>query len=94
MATDDTKQQLQAAIGTALEVDAAPKLTVHVVDALSDTPAKRKEADADQRQQDAVASIENDPMIRQLRDRLGAQLRTETIKPNHRRQATQQRDVP
>ena len=94
MATDDTKQQLQAAIGTALDVEPAPKLTVHVVDALSDTPAQRKEADADQRQQDAVASIENDPMIRQLRDRLGAQLRTETIKPNNRQQATQQRDVP
>ena len=94
LVTDDTKQQLQDALADHLSGEKTPTLKVHVVDALADTPAQRLEADADKRQQDAVASIENDPIVQQLRDRLGAQLRTETIKPNRRLATTQQRDAP
>ena len=94
LVTEDTKQQLQDALADHLSGKQTPTLRVHVVDALADTPAQRLEANADKRQQDAVASIENDPIIQQLRDRLGAQLRTETIKPNRRSATTQQRDAP
>ncbi|MET1380335.1 DNA polymerase III subunit gamma/tau C-terminal domain-containing protein, partial [Staphylococcus aureus] len=67
LATEDARASLQSAIGQAWDAGAPPHLQISIVDELHDTPAKRTEADAEKRQQDAVASIENDPIIQQLR---------------------------
>lgn len=92
LATDDARTHLQSAIGDAWGAGEPPHLKISIVDELHDTPAKRTEADAEKRQQDAVASIENDPIIQQLCSQLGARLRPETIKPHRSPGAMQQRD--
>ncbi|HET7315233.1 DNA polymerase III subunit gamma/tau [Salinisphaera sp.] len=92
LATDEARIRLQAAVAEAWGSGEPPHLKISVVDALHDTPAQRIEADADKRQQDAVASIENDPIIQQLRSQLGARLRPETIKPYRSPGAMQPRD--
>ncbi|MGN8200558.1 DNA polymerase III subunit gamma/tau [Salinisphaera sp. RV14] len=92
LATEDARERLQSALSDAWGTAAPPHLKINVVDELHDTPAKRIEANAEKRQQDAVASIENDPIIQQLRSQLGARLRPETIKPHRSPGAMQQRD--
>ncbi|AWN17541.1 DNA polymerase III subunit gamma/tau [Salinisphaera sp. LB1] len=92
LATEDARERLQSALADAWGTAAPPHLKINVVDELHDTPAKRIEANAEKRQQDAVASIENDPIIQQLRSQLGARLRPETIKPHRSPGAMQQRD--
>lgn len=82
LATDAARETLQSALARVWQCESVPHLQVKVVDAVEDTPAQRVEADAEQRHLDAVASIENDPIVRQLQQRLGARLRPETIKPH------------
>ncbi len=82
LATDNARDKLQDALVKAWHPDAAPKLRIQVVDAADDSPAQRAEQAADARQREAERSIENDPTVRQLRERLGAEVRTDTIKPN------------
>jgi DNA polymerase-3 subunit gamma/tau len=92
LATDSACEVLQNALAETWGTAKAPHLQVKVVDTVDDTPAQRVEANAEQRQVDAVASIENDPIVRQLQDRLGARLRPETIKPHRAHNAIQPRD--
>lgn len=94
LATANARDALQDAISREWAPDAAPRLGIEFVDETRDTPAQRTADDAQARQQDAVASIENDPYVRQLRDRLGAQLRAETIKPHRPQPSLQTRDEP
>lgn len=90
LATDDTRKNLQRAIARVWPHEKAPHLGIKIVDQLHDTPAKRNENEAEKRQQAAVASMESDPIVQQLRDRLGAQLRPETVKPNRQRERDEQ----
>ncbi|ROO32395.1 DNA polymerase III subunit gamma/tau [Salinisphaera orenii] len=92
LATAGAKRKLEAALAAYWAPQPAPKLSVEFVDEARDTPAQRQEQDAEARQRDAIASIENDPFVHRLRDRLGAQLRADTIKPNRRSAAAQQRE--
>lgn len=94
LATANARDALQDAISREWAPDAAPRLAIEFVDETRDTPAQRTADDAQTRQQDAVASIENDPFVQQLRDRLGAQLRAETIKPHRPQPSLQTRDEP
>ena len=99
LATPSAREALAHALGEIWAPRAAPSLKLEVVDAVADTPAMRTEQDAERRQLDAVASIENDPIVKQLREQLGARLRPETIKPIRAHQAihdkaVQQRDDP
>lgn len=92
LATSSARDALQDALSREWAPDTAPQLMIEFVDETRDTPAQRIAEDARSRQRDAVASIENDPFVQQLRDRLGAQLRAETIKPYRPQHSTQPRD--
>lgn len=94
LATANAREALQAAFLREWAPGTPPRLVIEYVDETRDTPAQRIAEDAQSRQRDAVASIENDPFVQQLRDRLGAQLRAETIKPYRPQSATQPRDEP
>jgi len=82
LATASACRKLEQALQAQRPDADALKLKVRIVDSADDAPARRVEQQADERQQEAVRAIENDPTVRQLQQRLGAQLRTETIKPN------------
>jgi DNA polymerase-3 subunit gamma/tau len=92
LATPNAKDALQQALATEWAPNDAPRLAIEFVDEAHDTPAQRIEEDAQARQQAAIASIENDPFVKQLRERLGAQLRAETIKPHRSTDAMPNRD--
>jgi len=82
LATASACRKLQQALDRLWLPASAPKLKVKIVTAVDDAPARRAEQAADARQQQAVRAIENDPTVRQLQERLGARLRTDSIKPN------------
>lgn len=82
LATDLARDKLQAALDAQWQPAVAPKLRVRIVDNVEDSPAQQAKQAADTRQREAVQSIENDPNVRELQKRLGAQLRTDSIKPN------------
>jgi DNA polymerase-3 subunit gamma/tau len=90
LATDDAKARLQQALARLWQASEAPQVSIQIVDQLADTPAKRSEDEVEKRQQQAVASIENDPIIQKLRSQLGARLRPETVKPHRSPGAMQQ----
>jgi DNA polymerase-3 subunit gamma/tau len=92
LATPNARDALQAAIANHWAPAKAPRLVVEFVEEARDTPAQRIEESAQARQQEAVASIENDPFVQQLRERLGAQLRAETIKPHRTSEAIHKRE--
>ena len=92
LAMGSARDNLQDALARHWAPASTPKLVIEFVDETRDTPAQRIEEDAQARQQAAVASIENDPFVQQLRERLGAQLRAETIKPHRPQAATEKRD--
>ncbi|MES1932257.1 DNA polymerase III subunits gamma and tau [Salinisphaera shabanensis T35B1] len=92
LATPNAKDALQQALATEWAPNDAPRLAIEFVDEARDTPAQRIEEDAQARQQAAIASIKNDPFVKQLRERLGAQLRAETIKPHRSTDAMLNRD--
>ncbi|MES1926931.1 DNA polymerase III subunit gamma/tau [Salinisphaera sp. T31B1] len=92
LATPGARETLQQALADHWAPAGAPRLAIEYVDQADDTPAQRIEQDAQARQRDAVASIENDPVVRQLKERLGARVRPETIKPYRAEHAVQQRD--
>jgi len=58
------------------------KVEIEVSAAQLDTPARRQQADAEQKLQAARASIESDPNIRAMREVFGATVQPESIKPN------------
>lgn len=82
LATDSARSKLQAALDKQWQPDEAPKLRIRMVDSVDDSPAQRAEQAKDARRQEAIQSIENDPNVRELQERLGARLRTDSIKPN------------
>lgn len=82
LATDSAQNKLQQALDDHWQPAQAPKLKLQFVDSVDDAPARRAERAADARQQAAVRSIENDPNVRHLQERLGAELRSDSIKPN------------
>ena len=92
LATPNNKDALQQALAAEWSPREAPHLSIEFVDEARNTPAQRIEQDAQARQQAAVASIENDPFVQKLRQRLGAQLRAETIKPHRHSKAMPNRD--
>ncbi|MES1952688.1 DNA polymerase III subunits gamma and tau [Salinisphaera sp. S4-8] len=92
LATPNNKDALQQALASEWAPKEAPRVVIEYVDEARDTPAQRIEEDAQARQQAAIASIENDPFVKQLRERLGAQLRAETIKPHRNKDAMPNRD--
>ncbi len=96
LATENARGVLETALARLWQPAAGPRLAIKVVAEVPDTLAREAEQNAAARQREAVASIENDPIVKQLRDQLGACLRPETIK-SHRPQAmstpaAQQRD--
>lgn len=82
LATDSARNKLQQALDAQWQPATAPKLKIQVVASVADAPARRAQEAAATRQQEAVRAIENDPTVRQLQERLGAQLRADSIKPN------------
>lgn len=83
LATDSACGKLQAALDKRWPPGTAPKLRVRLVDSVDDSPAQQAQQAVAARQQAAVQAIENDPNVRQLQERLGARLRTDSIKPNN-----------
>lgn len=82
LASDSARRKLQAALDARWQPQQAPKLRIHMVDSVDDSPAQQAEQAANARQQDAVQSIRNDPNVQQLQERLGARLRADSIQPN------------
>lgn len=54
---------------------------VEVAQTAIDTPARRQQAAASDRQQAAIAAIQQDPNVQQMVDMFGAVIQTDTIKP-------------
>jgi len=82
LATESARSKLQAALNAHWQPHKAPKVRIQMVDSVDDSPAQQAEQAADARQQEAVQAIRNDPNVQQLQERLGARLRTDSIKPN------------
>lgn len=82
LATDSARDKLQQALDAQWQPRRAPRLRVRIVSSVDDAPARRAEQAAEARRQEAIQSIENDPTVRQLQERLGAELRPDTIQPN------------
>ncbi len=61
--------------------DGGPKLSIRVANIGDDTPAKRREQAEARAREAARAAIENDPFVNKLKERLGASVRPETVKP-------------
>jgi DNA polymerase-3 subunit gamma/tau len=59
----------------------AIKIEIEVAEAVLDTPARRQQADAEEKMRAARASIESDPNIRAMREVFGATVQPESIKP-------------
>jgi DNA polymerase-3 subunit gamma/tau len=66
---------LQAQLGKAV------RLSVVLGEAETPTPAERNRNEKRDRQEKAVAAIEGDPFIRDVRDEFGASIDESTIKP-------------
>jgi len=72
---DKLTQALSAHFGEAVKVD------IEVSASQLDTPARRQQADAEEKLRAARASIESDPNIRAMREVFGATVQPESIKP-------------
>ena len=62
-------------------VGAPVRLEFEVGGAAGDTPARREEQARDERLELARLALENDPNVQALRDRFGAVIQPESIKP-------------
>jgi DNA polymerase-3 subunit gamma/tau len=76
---DKLTQALSAHFGAAIKLDIevganAPSVAI-------DTPARRQQADAQDKLQAARAAIESDPNVRAMRDIFGATVQPESVKP-------------
>ncbi len=78
LCTRQQEERLAAALGRLL--GAAVSLEIEVGGTL-DTPARREEQARDERLEQARAAIERDPNVRALRDRFGAVVQPDSIKP-------------
>jgi DNA polymerase-3 subunit gamma/tau len=57
------------------------KVEFEVAQVVADTPARRKQAEADDRLQAARQSIEADPNVRAMQEIFGAVVQLESVKP-------------
>jgi DNA polymerase-3 subunit gamma/tau len=77
---DKLAQALTAHFGETIKLDIELGVDAHAT--TLDTPARRQQAQAQDRMQAARASIESDPNIQAMRDIFGATVLPESIKPN------------
>jgi DNA polymerase-3 subunit gamma/tau len=59
----------------------AVKLEFEVTKVVSDSPARRKQAEVEDRQQAARQTIDADPNVRAMQDMFGATVQPESVKP-------------
>jgi DNA polymerase-3 subunit gamma/tau len=78
LCTRQQEDRLAAALGKV--VGAAVTIEIELGGTL-DTPARREEQARDERLEQARAAIERDPNVRALRDRFGAVVQPDSIKP-------------
>ena len=78
MHTRQQEERLSQALGRLLGVPASIEIELGSV---SDTPARREEQARDERLEQARAALERDPKVQALRDRFGAVLQPDSIKP-------------
>ena len=57
------------------------KLDIEVAQVVADSPARRKQAEVEDRQQAARQAIETDPNVRAMQDMFGATVQPESVKP-------------
>ncbi|MBC7984752.1 MAG: DNA polymerase III subunit gamma/tau [Candidatus Obscuribacterales bacterium] len=72
---DKLKQALSAHFGESI------KLEIEITETQLDTPARRQQADAEEKMRSARAAIESDPNIRAMREVFGATVQPQSIKP-------------
>lgn len=77
--TDNARGQLRAALAEALGGE--PRVDIRLGDGEGDSPARRDEAAEDARRRAAREAIEKDPNVRQMQERLGAQVHLDSIEP-------------
>jgi DNA polymerase-3 subunit gamma/tau len=77
---DKLTQALASHFGEAIKLDIEVGADAHAT--ALDTPARRQQAQSQDRLQAARASIESDPNIQAMRDIFGATVQPESIKPN------------
>jgi DNA polymerase-3 subunit gamma/tau len=76
-----TRQQEERLLQALGRVVGAP-VTIEIESgSASDTPARREEQARDERLEQARAALERDPKVQALRDRFGAVLQPDSIKP-------------
>lgn len=81
MVTDSIKDSLQRSLENYL--GGPVRLSVRSVsEANLDTPARQQQIKADNSQRQAEAAIDDDPVVRKLCDRFGAEVLRESIRPN------------
>ncbi|MBM5812183.1 MAG: hypothetical protein FJ191_09495 [Gammaproteobacteria bacterium] len=79
MRTRQTEERLRQALA---QLTGAPVvLEFEVSAAAADTPARREEQARDERLEQARLELESDPTVRTLRDRFGAVIQPDSIKP-------------
>ncbi|MBX3703005.1 MAG: DNA polymerase III subunit gamma/tau [Steroidobacteraceae bacterium] len=76
--TRQQEERLAAALGKFLGAAVSVEIEVGGTD---DTPARREEQARDERLEQARAAIERDPNVRALRDRFGAVVQPDSVKP-------------
>jgi DNA polymerase-3 subunit gamma/tau len=77
--TNQTEDTLARALSRVLGGDV--RLQIEVAEALTQTPARELAQAAEERLQAARVELENDPTVRALKERLGATLIADSIKP-------------
>ncbi len=76
-----TRQQEERLIQALGRLVGAPVTIEIELGGVHDTPARREEQARDERQEQARAALESDPKVQALRDRFGAVLQPDSIKP-------------
>lgn len=74
-------EKLQSALSGALAEEIKLEFVNPEVDAVIDTPARRQQAIAADRQQAAAQAIHTDPNVKQMMDMFGAVVQPDSIKP-------------
>lgn len=81
IASSTQQQKLQEALQTCL--GKAIKLTIHKTASLNETPAIKEKKLHDQKQQQALENITNDPNLQNLMSQFGASLQADTVTPTN-----------
>lgn len=78
--TDRARKQLEAALQQTLGAEV--RMTLTMVEDVGDSPAQRARERDNARQDAAAEAISNDPNVHALQQRLGAQLKPDSIEPH------------